>query len=560
MRRGNLFAIVSCLMGIGLLLAGCAPALAPTPSAKSPAASTTPIPSAPATESTAPKPAAPAATPKPAAEQPRYGGVSPIIHSADPGHLDLQRLRGPLHALVGPGYSGILKYDTQDTEKVVTDLAERWEVSSDGKVYTFHLRKDIRWHDGKPFTAADAKFNVERLTEKASPFAGMLLAVERAETPDANILNLFLKYPSASLPAQLANGFILLFPKHVIEAKGDMKKDYVGTGPFKLKAYNPYVSLELVKNENYFEKGLPYLDGVTFYLIRDRTTQIAAFRVGNAKMTSVGVPLEKPDADLMRKQAPNAVIHPMNRLTARVFYMNASMAPWNDVRVRRAVFLAWDRQAAIKVLGQGVGEIRATMLTGAFALPKEEVLKLPGFRQPKDADRAEARRLLAEAGFPEGFATRMLTRADYPEYIRLSEFAADQLKTIGISGTVDGQDGPVFTDRRFRVDYHSMAFGPNVENTDPDGAARFFASPNEPGFVDPEIDRLFAQQSQTLDPLARQRLVREMELRLIDQAWYVTSHWNENYLFAWPEVKNSAPKWAGPPNNNRLIRDVWLAK
>ncbi|MBI2906668.1 MAG: ABC transporter substrate-binding protein [Chloroflexi bacterium] len=540
---------------LALLIASCAPAAAPTPKPAAPAPTR-----APAAEAPAAKPAVPATTPKPAAEQPRYGGNLTIAHSADTGHLDLQRTKGPLHALVGPAYSGILQWDTNGPEKVAPDLAEKWEASPDGKVYTFQLRKDVKWHDGKAFTVADAKFSIDRLTEKASAHAAMLLAVEKAEAPDPNTLKLSLKYPSASLPVQLANSYLSIFPKHVIEAKGDMKRDLVGTGAFKLKAYNPDISLELVKNENYFAKGLPYLDGVTFHFIRDRTTQLAAFRTGNAKITSLGLPLNKAEADAMRQQSPNAVIHPVNRLRGLIFSNNMTVSPWNDVRVRRAVFLAWDRQAAIKVVGQGVGEIGATMLAGAYALPKEEALKLPGFRQPKDADRAEAKKLLAEAGQAGGFAIRILVRADYPEDFKLAEFATDQLKVLGIAATVDGQSGGVFLERRFQGNFQSLAEGAVLDNTDPNGASRHFATPTERGFSDPEIDRLFAQQSQTLDPGERKKIVRQMELRLIDQAWYVMSHWSENYLFAWSEVKNGNPKEPGPTNNSRFIRDIWLAK
>ncbi|MBI2906667.1 MAG: ABC transporter substrate-binding protein [Chloroflexi bacterium] len=559
MRESNLLTIVSCLMGVSFLMASCAPA-APAPTAKPAAVPTKAPAAAPTSAPPTPKPAAPAATPKPAAEQPKYGGILTLAQSADPGHLDLQRLRGPIHALVGPGYSSLLQWDASDPEKVAPDLAERWEASGDGKLYTFYLRKDVKWHDGKPFTSADAKFSIDRLSEKASPHAAQLMAVEKAEAPDPGTLKLFLKYPSASLPIQLASSYLSIFPKHVVEAKGDMKTDLVGTGAFKLKAYNRDASLEYVKNENYFVKGQPYLDAVAFYMIRDRSTQLAAFRVGNAKMTSLALPLGKSDADLMRQQAPNAVIHPVDRLKAQFFGMNASVSPWDDVRVRRAVFLAWDRHTAIKVVGQGVGETRASMLTGAWALPKEEVLKLPGFRQPKDADRAEAKKLLADAGYAGGFTTKIMTRASYPDEVRSAEFAVDQLKGIGISATVDGQDLTVYVQRRFRKEYHSVAEGPVLENADPDGAVRFFVSPNEYGFADPELERLFAQQSQTLDPAARNKLVRQMELRLIDQAWYVVSHWDENYLFVWPEVKNARPKVPGPTNNSRFVRDIWLAK
>ncbi|MBI2908830.1 MAG: ABC transporter substrate-binding protein [Chloroflexi bacterium] len=379
-------------------------------------------------------------------------------------------------------------------------------------------------------------------------------------SPDPYTFKVLLKYSSASLPAQLATGWTSILPKHVVEAKGDMRRDLIGTGPFKLKGYTSSVSVELVKNPNYFVKGQPYLDALTFYLIKDRPTQFAAFRTGQAKLFSASIPLNKVDADLMRKQMPNAVIQPINRLKGEVFFMNANISPWNDVRVRRAVSLSWDRQSAIKVLGSEAGEIRASMLTGAYAIPKEELAQMPGFRQPKDADRAEAKSLLAEAGYANGFSTRILTRADDPQYVRLAEYAADQLKLMGIASVTDSFEGAVYLERKQRLEYSSMAITPVLDNADPDGAGRYFASPNESGFVDPEIDKLFAQQSQTIDPAERKKLVRQMEMRLIDQAWYVTSHWDENYLFAWTDLRNAEPKYLGANNNIRIVKDIWLAK
>ncbi|MBI2908831.1 MAG: hypothetical protein HYX92_14405 [Chloroflexi bacterium] len=164
--------ILAIALAASVLLSACAPAAAPAakPTAKPAEAK--------------PAPTLVGATPRPAADQPRYGGTLTLLNSGDPGHLDAQRLRGiVLHAVVAPGYSQILQWDSKDPQKIAPDLAGRWEVTPDGKAYTFYLRKDVQWHDGKPFTSADAKFSIERLGEKGSPFATMFLAVDKTEAP-----------------------------------------------------------------------------------------------------------------------------------------------------------------------------------------------------------------------------------------------------------------------------------------------------------------------------------------------------------------------------------------
>ncbi|MBI2907830.1 MAG: hypothetical protein HYX92_09265 [Chloroflexi bacterium] len=259
-------------------------------------------------------------------------------------------------------------------------------------------------------------------------------------------MKIAVKRPSASLPSMLAVGNMVMAPKHVYEAKGDMKNEVVGTGPFKVKRYSLGVSMELAKNQGYFVAGRPYLDGITAYIVKDRATLLAAFRTGQVKMPVPSNYVTPSEAKAIEKNVPQAIVQPYQPLRTGFFNMNMTAKPWDDVRVRRAVHLATDRQAALKAIGEGEGTLSAATITGQWAIPGEELLKQPGFRQPKDADLAEAKRLLAEAGLA-GFETKILTRAGSASYVRVAEFMTDQLSRIGIRATLDMQDQAVWLDR-----------------------------------------------------------------------------------------------------------------
>ncbi|MDP2952689.1 MAG: ABC transporter substrate-binding protein, partial [Chloroflexota bacterium] len=262
MVNGKIGIVISVLVILGLLLAACAPAASPTPAPTKPA------------PTVAPAAPAPTAAPAPAAEKPRSGGILTSSFSGDPSSFDSHQERTVLNlAPVAPAYSLLVQNDPADNSKIIPDLAERWEVSPDGKVYTFYIRKGVKFHDGKPATSADVKANFDRIIFPPkgvlSHRKDTLQSVEKLEAPDDYTVRFILKFPHAGFLQMVGNPYNSIFPKHVLEAKGDMKKDIVGTGPFKLKDFNRGVSFELVKNPDYFVPGRPYLDGITFYIIKD---------------------------------------------------------------------------------------------------------------------------------------------------------------------------------------------------------------------------------------------------------------------------------------------------
>ncbi|MER3448918.1 MAG: hypothetical protein C4315_03790 [Chloroflexota bacterium] len=513
----------------------------------------------------APQPAAPT-QPAPAEEKPRYGGVLTGHLEGDPPSFDLHQESSyaVLHPLA-PCYNQLVQFDPYDHTKIIPDLAERWEVSPDGKVYTFYLRRGVKFHHGKAFKAEDVKASFERIIWPPQGVISLrrdvFSAVDGIETPDDYTVKFILKRPSPSLLANIAQGWNVIFPKDILDAKGNMRRDVVGTGPFKFKEYIRGVSIELVKNPEYHVPGRPYLDGIKFYIIPDENTAISAFITGQVLLFR---PFYNPPVDDIKRQlGDKAVIqHVIGTLTQTVD-VNARRKPWDDPRVRLAAFMAIDRDEAVKVITQGYSKVGGIMHPdGPWALPEAELRKIPGFGRNKEQERAEARRLLAEAGYPNGFETRITGRKG-AGWEPIVVFVKDQWEKIGIRATLDIQELGVMYDRLNRRDFEVALGSYGVSLDDPDavfGQSYLCNSPrNYSGVCDPEIDALFERQSQTTDPTERKRLVWELEKRVLTAGvkMIVARHPVEWALY-WRTVRNFKLQ------SNRYLtekhEETWLAE
>ncbi|MFH1484805.1 MAG: ABC transporter substrate-binding protein [Chloroflexota bacterium] len=579
MKTRNPLLLVVCLTVLGLVLASCAPAAAPTPTPKpapapekpapaatKPAAQPTTPAAAPKPAAPTPKPAAPSPTPKPSAEQPRSGGILDTTLNSDMPSFDVQQETGLLtHSTVQSCYNGLLQFQPSEPDKVISDLAEKWEASSDGTVYTFHLHKGVKFHDGSTLTSEDAKFSLDRVYNPPkgirSPRMGSVASIEKVEAPDENTVKITLKYPQSSIVSMLAVNQIAIYPKKVVEAKGDMKKTIVGSGPFMYKDYSLGTLFEVKKNPNYFIKGRPYLDGLRFYVIKDPSTMLAAFRTGKVKLMDPTLPagLRPAHARQIGEEMKQAVVVSYPSISARWLNMVVTKEPFTDVRVRRAVHLAVDRQAAVKVLLEGIGDIGTNFVPGSvWGLPEAERLKLPGFRQPKDADIAEAKKLLAEAGFPNGFKTKILARTKYTD--DMAVLMKEQLAKIGVELEIDVQESAVFLDWIYKHTHAMVAQPIGVRLSDPDEFARYFQAgggQSQTELDDAEVNKLFDEQRRAQDPAERLKIARRLEMRLLEVAASAPLYWAGSNIAHLPEVKDY---YRGAPYCTNKYQDVWLAK
>ncbi|ETX01115.1 MAG: hypothetical protein ETSY2_37825, partial [Candidatus Entotheonella gemina] len=198
------------------------------------------------------------------AQEPKRGGILLWYDYADPARLDMHTESGlAVSQAIAGLYSGIVQWGPEDGMQVGPDLAERWELSEDKQTYTFHLRKGVKWHDGEPFTSADALYSLKRILdpEKRSPRCGSLLRplVDSVEAPDDFTINVRLKFQTPIFLSALASAWCKVLPKHIIERDGDMTRveSQIGTGPFKLKKYVRGSIIEWERNSDYFIKGWP---------------------------------------------------------------------------------------------------------------------------------------------------------------------------------------------------------------------------------------------------------------------------------------------------------------
>lgn len=537
-----------------LVLASCAPAAGPTATSKAP---------------TGEKPTAKTTLPTPSTktlQQPRYGGILTRAMDRDVASFDVQREQGAdASQTLFNVYQGLVRLHPTEHRPIMPELAESWEISPDGKGYTFKLYKNVKWHDDKPLTTEDVMYSLDRMQnprkyKTISPRGEALLAaMAKAEIVGDGAVRITTKYPSAAFLRFIATGWIAIEPKHILEAKGDMRRDLVGTGPFKLKQFNPNVSLELEKNANYHIKGVPYLDGIRFYSVRDGTARFAAFRTGRVQTTTLGNPeLTPAEAEIVKREmADKAIVYQHDGLSVGQVSFNMTRKPWNDLRVRKAVDLAFDRQAAIKVAGPSY---LSGLYVGGWASKPEEIEKLPGRRQPKDPDIAEAKKLMSEAGLADGIKTTMLP---FPGvyFEQQALVAKDQLARIGIDAEVNLLERSVFDERVSRGAFDLLSVSWNLNTDDPDETllSQYTSTGTRAfGFTDKVIDELFEKQTGTMDESARRVILTEIERRVLVQVPAVLVLTRYKLAGVWKEVKNFNPGPGLHPWGK--IDQVWLAQ
>jgi peptide/nickel transport system substrate-binding protein len=517
----------------------------------------------------------PALAQTPSAPTPKYGGVL-VTHplSATPSLSPHEESTVAVTQQAGPCFNNLVYYDPakkqESVDTIIPELAERWSWQDGHRNLVFFLRRDVKWHDGKPFTSADVKYTFDAV--RGAPDAKARLKVnprklwyeniDAIEAPDPHTVVFRLKKPQPSLLPMLASGYSPVYPAHVPLA--DFKNKCVGTGPFKLKENKPGEYVEYVKNPDYFVKGRPYLDGVKWVVIRDRSTQIAALQSGQLDVAGRG--WNKSNAESAKAGAPKLVVIESDSNVNDNVLVNFKRAPVNDPRVRLAINLALDRKAYLAGPRQGAATFGGAMLprpAGVWGLPAAEVAKLPGMGDPAK-QKAEAKRLLAEAGYGPGKPMKLtVSTRSLAIYVDTASWMVDQLQQVGIDATLEQIETGVWHPKMTRLEYQVALNLTGIGIDDPDanflenykcGSQRNFS-----GYCSEEIDKLITEQSQTVDKVKRLKLVNEIDRKLQADGARPILGWGKQYSAYWPHVKN----WAQHENsiyNVSRFQDVWLDK
>src|SRR5713101_5802278 len=503
-------------------------------------------------------------------ETPRRGGVLLAAIAADAPSLDPhQEQTFATIQPVAPLYSTLLQIDPYSYPNVIGDVASEWKIAPDGLTYTFKIRPGIRFHDGSPLTAADVKATYDKII---SPPPGVrsirkntYTAVQSVDTPNDSTVVFKLKFPSASLMVNLASPWNVIYPKKYLDKDPNyFKANVMGSGPFKFKSYTRGSTFEGERNPDYFVKDRPYLDGYKFFVSTETSSRAAALRSGRAWIEFRTMPAAEVEA--IRKTLGNKVVVQDTAATGLFgIAMNQTVKPFTDVRVRKALTLAFDRYTGGRVLYPiaSLRDVGALMRPATeWAMSDADLQKLPGFGRDMEKNRAEARRLLAEAGYPNGFKVVLKNRNVRVPYTDFAVFVIQEWKKIG----VEAEHRPLetaawFADGRDTGHFEAIV-GPGVEYMDdPDVILRRYL-PGDPDswgrYTDPTLDDLFARQARSIDPGERKKLVIEIQKRVLDNAYYLPGLWWTRRVVHWAKVKN----YIAPPNHysNQKLQDVWLSE
>jgi peptide/nickel transport system substrate-binding protein len=474
-----------------------------------------------------------------------YNGDLTFVHTANPGFLDLHYGASATSTLTPSGkrFNQLLMYDPASPKEIIGDLAESWEVKDNGMTYTFHLH-DATWHDGTPVTAADIVFSLNRMaqpgvTRGRVPAIRTFYDYPNAEAIDEKTVKMPLKFPSATALGWLAVDYFAMYPKALENVSQDdfncCFENSFGSGPWTFDNWKKGDSYRFDRYDNYFKNPQPYFDGLQVFIIKDYARRLATLKtrqvMGLYYMTGSNLPA---DMIQIQKETNGGMRFARSGTgSTLVMWLHWSRPPLDDARVRKAIYLALDRQEISDVATAGTG-VAGSFFPPGYANTFEEIAQLPGFRQPKDQDMAEAKRLLAEAGFSDGFKLTFNTGSG-KEARTVAEVVAAQLKEkFNIDVVIQAHDTATY--------YANMRDGTHDLSTG--GTGLYFKEPevilaqfllkdtlrNPHNWKHPRIDELIDLQARELNPEVRQGMYKEMaEILHQGESHYIPIYWTNRY-------------------------------
>jgi peptide/nickel transport system substrate-binding protein len=387
--------------------------------------------------------------------------------------------------------------------KLVPWLAERWH-TADNRNYTFFLKKGVRFHNGRELKAADVKYVFERAMnpDTKHPYAKDYEAIGEIIVKDDYTVTFALKSVNANFLHNLARQGSVIYPREAVET---MKSAPIGTGPFRFEDWVRGDRVVLRRNPEYHVKGLPHLDRVTFRFIADPNAVLAALKAGDVDASLFGLGPEH--AQDVQKDPRFAVI--VGDTTNDVILaMNNSRKPYSDVRVRRAMTHGINKSDVLKGAMFGMGKILGTNVDPLNPYYVDMAKAMP-------YDPAKAKKLLAEAGYPNGFDTVLKVAPQYYYTVRSGEVIAENLKRIGVNVKIEQIEWGQWLSRVFRESDFDLTIIGHAEAWD----IKNYANPKYYFRYDsPRFQELFAKSEVTLDDRERRELFAQMQTLMVEDA------------------------------------------
>jgi peptide/nickel transport system substrate-binding protein len=508
----------------------------------------------------------------PAAAQ-KPGGVLKIYHQDSPASMSIHEeatystvvpMMGVFNNLVT--YRQDIAQNNIDT--IMPDLATEWSWGEDGTELTFKLRRDVKWHDGQPLTAADVKCSFDLLLGQGSdklrlnPRKAWYKNLAAVTAPSDDTAVFHLRRPQPALIALLASGDTPIYPCHV--PAREMRTHPIGTGPFKFVAFKPNESITVARNPDYWKKGRPYLDGIEYTIIPDRSTAILAFIAGRVDMTwpyALTIPLLQG----IKEQAPQAVCELRTTNGSTNLLINRDAPPFDNAKLRRATAFALDRKSFIDILSEGQGKIGGAMLPppeGLWGLPGELLEQLPGYGPDVAKNRDEARRIMQQLGYgPDRRLAIKVAARNIANYRDPAVILIDQLKEIYIDGELDPVESANWLAKVTRKNY---MVGLNLTGSavdDPDQQFyENYACDSERNYTDycnRELEKQFELQSRESDRDRRRQLVWQIDRKLQeDEARPIIYY--ARYATCWHSYVKGLTMMINSIYNGWRFEDVWL--
>ena len=496
-------------------------------------------------------------------DTPVAGGVLKVGLQADPTALDpqTQSLTAIWH-VVEQMYSNLVR--PKPDLSIEPALAESWDISTDGLVYTFHIRANAMFSDGTPVTADDVLFTYTRLLDPAtaSTNASDLLSIKGADefntgkattlegitAVDAQTLEITLAAPDASFLSTISGSSCIVMSKAFVEANNnDVSQVAMGSGPYKLDEYIPNTSLKMSRNENYWEEGLPYLDGLEMLIVPEDTARTTSVVQGTTDFIEYA-PLR--DVDTLTANSDLQMAGDANT-NIRFVVMNMGREPFDKLEVRQAISAVVDRDPMIasSVFGHGTPVSTVFPPTYWAALPTEIA--------PADIEKAKS--LLATAGLADGFKTTITSWSQYSFLSNAAVVLQEQLKQIGIDAELNLVENAtmiadVHTNHNFDIgvtgtsgyiDPHPLMLN-NFSSTSAGNAAQY---------SNPKVDDLIEQGMLETDPAKRTLIYQDIQKILLEDLPWV----NLFVANQFEAMKTSVMGYQHiPTGSNAYLRETWI--
>ncbi len=472
-------------------------------------------------------------------------------------------------------YNNLVMFDPKKSintiDTIIPELATKWSWDSSKTKLTFTLRDDVKFHDGKPMTSADVKCTWDLLQGKAkgrlrkNPRKIWYHNLKEVTTSSPTSVTFNLSDPQPAFVMLLASGYSPVYPCHV--SPKQMRTNPIGTGPFTFVSLKRNESITLKKNPNYFKKGLPYMDGIEWKIIKSRSTRILAFSAGEFDMTfttDVSLPLLKD----VKAKAPNAVCQIVATGVTTNLIVNSTAAPFDNPDVRTALALTIDRKAFIDILGQGKFERGTAMQPapeGRWSMPKEMMNSIPGYNPDVAANRAKARKIMEGLGYTKDKPLKVkISTRNIAIYRDPAVILIDQLKLINVAAELEVVETSQWHAKVARKDY-SVGLnltGVGVDDPDVNLYENYWCTSqrNYTKYCNKDLEKLIKKQSTIADFEQRRKLVWEIDKKLQEDVARPIIFHSRNATCWQPYVKGIVAPENSSYNAWRQYEHMWLDK